>query len=233
MITYQYVYQNVYFLSLRPKGAQKLSNLHSSPKRWHDISNNISNTNIYTPKTVGRIYPVQILYFKNVHSNCVSSNRVQQLSQSVCIGVTLSFGWLGSNVRTACDIRTACDTRTGPKGLRGRRPHSTCVSSNRVQLLSKSVCIGVTLSFGWLGSNVRTACDIRTACDTRPGPKGLRGRRPHSNCVSSNRVQQLSQSVCVGVTLSFGWLVVRGRRPHSIRVRHSNRVRHAYRPEGP
>ena len=66
-----------------------------------------------------------------------------------------------------------------------------------------------------------------------PGPKGLRGRRPHSNCVSSNRVQQLSQSVCVGVTLSLGWLVVRGRRPHSIRVRHSNRVRHAYRPEGP
>ena len=89
LFTYQYVYQNVYFLSLRPKGAQKLSNLHSSPKRWHDISNNISNTNIYTPKTVGRIYPVQILYFKNVHSNCVSSNRVQQLSQSVCVGVTL------------------------------------------------------------------------------------------------------------------------------------------------
>ena len=104
------------FSSPRPKGAQKLSNLHSSPKRWHDISNDISNTNIYTPKTVGRIYPVQILYFKNVHSNCVSSNRVQQLSQSVCIGVTLFFGWLGSNVRTACDIRTACDTRSRPEG---------------------------------------------------------------------------------------------------------------------
>ena len=104
------------FSSPRPKGAQKLSNLHSSPKRWHDISNDISNTNIYTPKTVGRIYPVQILYFKNVHSNCVSSNRVQQLSQSVCVGVTLSFGWLGSNVRTACDIRTACDTRSRPEG---------------------------------------------------------------------------------------------------------------------
>merc|ERR1712077_71718 len=91
------------------------------------------------------------------------------------------------------------DTRTGPKGLRGRRPHANCVSSNRVQQLSQSVCVGVTLSFGWLGSNVRTACDIRTACDTRTGPKGLRGRRPHANCVSSNRVQQLSQSVCVGV----------------------------------
>ena len=34
-----------------------------------------------------------------------------------------------------------------------------------------------------------------------PGPKGLRGRRPHSNCVSSNCVQQLSQNVCKGVTL--------------------------------
>ena len=31
------------------------------------------------------------------------------------------------------------------------------------------------------------------------GPKGLRGRRLHSNCVSSNRAQQLSQSVCIGV----------------------------------
>ena len=41
-------------------------------------------------------------------------------------------------------------------------------------------CIGVTLSFGWLV---------------------VRGRRPHSNCVSSNRLQQLSQSVCIGVTL--------------------------------
>ena len=77
-------------------------------------------------------------------------------------------------------VRTACDTRPGPKGLRGRRPHSNCVSSNRVQQLSQSVCVGVTLSFGWLV---------------------VRGRRPHSNCVSSNRLQQLSQSVCIGVTL--------------------------------
>ena len=33
--------------SPRPKGAQKLSNLHSSPNSWHDIS----NTNIYSPQT--------------------------------------------------------------------------------------------------------------------------------------------------------------------------------------
>merc|ERR1711944_215628 len=75
----------------------------------------------------------------------------------------------------------------GPKGLRGRRPHSNCVCV----CVSQSVCVGVTLSLGWLV---------------------VRGRRPHanrvrhSNCVSSNRVQQLFQSVCVGVTLSFGWL---------------------------
>ena len=47
LISYQYVYQNVYFPSPRPKGAQKLSNLHSSPNSWHDIS----NTNIYSPQT--------------------------------------------------------------------------------------------------------------------------------------------------------------------------------------
>ena len=101
----------------------------------------------------------------------------------------------------------------GPKGLRGRRPHSNCVSSNRVQQLSQSVCIGVTLSFGWLGKLSREAAnrvrfEPRATFELRatsvPGPKGLRGRRPHSNCVSSNRVQQLSQSVCIGVTLSFG-----------------------------
>ncbi len=98
----------------------------------------------------------------------------------------------------------------GPKGLRGRRPHSNCVSSNRVQQLSQSVCIGVTLSFGWLGKLSREAAnrvrfEPRATFELRatsvPGPKGLRGRRPHSNCVSSNCVQQLSQNVCKGVTL--------------------------------
>ena len=84
-----------------------------------------------------------------------------------------------------------------------------------MQQLSQSVCIGVTLSFGWLGKLSREAAnrvrfEPRATFELRatsvPGPKGLRGRRPHSNCVSSNRVQQLSQSVCIGVTLSFGWL---------------------------
>ena len=48
-------------------------------------------------------------------------------------------------------------------------------------------------------------------------------------CESSNSVRQLSQSVCIGMTLSFGWLGSK----RSNRVRHSNRVWHAYRPEGP
>ena len=119
--------------------------------------------------------------------------------------VSLSLGWLGS---TTFKVRA---TRvTGPKGLRGRRPHSNCVSSNRVQQLSQSVCIGVTLSFGWLGKLSREAAnrvrfEPRATFELRatsvPGPKGLRGRRPHSNCVSSNCVQQLSQNVCKGVTL--------------------------------
>ena len=44
--------------------------------------------------------------------------------------------------------------------------------------------------------------------------RALGSRRPHSNRVSSNRVRQLSQSVCIGVTLSLGWLGS----PHSNRV---------------
>ena len=35
--------QNIYFPTLCPKGTRKPSNLHSSPKCWHDIF----NTNIY------------------------------------------------------------------------------------------------------------------------------------------------------------------------------------------
>ena len=42
-------------------------------------------------------------------------------------------------------------------------------------------------------------------------------------CESSNSVRQLSQSVCIGMTLSFGWLGSK----RSNRVRHSNSVRHA------
>ena len=39
----KYIFKNVHSPTLRPKGAQKLSKLHSAPKCWH----NISNTNLY------------------------------------------------------------------------------------------------------------------------------------------------------------------------------------------
>ena len=45
------------------------TNLHLSPKCWHDISN--TNTYIqltYIPQIVGSTYPMQIYIFKNVHS---------------------------------------------------------------------------------------------------------------------------------------------------------------------
>ena len=47
------------FSSPRPKGAQKLSNLHSSPKSWHDISNTIIyNPPKYIPPNCCMIYPL-------------------------------------------------------------------------------------------------------------------------------------------------------------------------------
>ena len=57
------------FPTLCPKGTQKPSNLQSSPKCWHDISNiNIYIQLTYTPQMVGSIYPIQIYIFINVHS---------------------------------------------------------------------------------------------------------------------------------------------------------------------
>ena len=45
-----YIFKNVYSPTLRPKGAQKPYNLHSSPKCWHDIFNtNIIFKNVYSP----------------------------------------------------------------------------------------------------------------------------------------------------------------------------------------
>ncbi len=76
--------------------------------------------------------------------------------------------------------------------------------------LSQSVCMGVTLSLGWLGKPeprsggaVYVSNRVRHSNQAR---RALGSRRPHSNRVSSNRVRQLSQSVCMGVTLSLGWL---------------------------
>ena len=42
-----YIFQNVYSPTLRPKGAQKPFNLHSSPKCWHDISNTTKGPQLY------------------------------------------------------------------------------------------------------------------------------------------------------------------------------------------
>ena len=53
-------------LTLCPKGTQKPSNLHSSPKCWHDISNIIYIQLTYTPQIVGSIYPIQIYILKTL-----------------------------------------------------------------------------------------------------------------------------------------------------------------------
>ena len=64
-----YIFKNVHSLTLCLKGTQKPSNLHSSPKCWHDISNiNIYIQLTYIPQTVGSIYPIQIYISKKVHS---------------------------------------------------------------------------------------------------------------------------------------------------------------------
>ena len=62
-----YILIKVYSPTLPPKDAQELSNLHSSPKAWHDISNiNIYLQVTYTPQIVGIIYPIQIYISENV-----------------------------------------------------------------------------------------------------------------------------------------------------------------------
>ena len=60
--------KNVHSLTLRLKGTQKPSNLHSSPKCWHDIPNIHTYIQLtYIPQTVGSIYPIQIYISKNVN----------------------------------------------------------------------------------------------------------------------------------------------------------------------
>ena len=56
-----YISKNVHSLTLCPKGTQKPSNLHSSPKRYHDISNiKIYIPLTYTPHIVGSIKQTQL-----------------------------------------------------------------------------------------------------------------------------------------------------------------------------
>ena len=77
-----YIFKNVHSLTLCPKGTQKPSNLHSSPKCWHDISNiNIYIQLTYIPQTVGSIYPIQIYISKNVHSLTLGPKGTQKPSK--------------------------------------------------------------------------------------------------------------------------------------------------------
>ena len=77
-------------------------------------------------------------------------------------------------------------------------------------MLYVSVCMGVTLSLGWLGNPEPRSGGIMYVSNrvrhSNQSRRALGSRRPHSGRVSSNRVRQLFQSVCMGVTLSLGWL---------------------------
>ena len=64
-----YIFKNVHSPTLRPKGAQKPSNLHSSPKCWHDIF----NANMYILKCIfpipapeGRTETLQLTFIPQV-----------------------------------------------------------------------------------------------------------------------------------------------------------------------
>ena len=75
-----YISENIHSPTRRPKGAQKPSNLHSSPTCWHGISNTIYVQLTYTPQIVGIIYPIQIYISKNVYfPNPVSTRHTETL----------------------------------------------------------------------------------------------------------------------------------------------------------
>ena len=62
-----YIFKIVHSPTLCPKGTKKPSNLHSSPKCWHDISNiHIYFEVTHTPQAVGIVYPIQIYIFNNL-----------------------------------------------------------------------------------------------------------------------------------------------------------------------
>ena len=69
--------------TLCPKGTQKPSNLHSSPKCRHDISNtNIYIQMIHTPQIFGSIYPIQINSSKIVRSPTLCPKGTQKPSNT-------------------------------------------------------------------------------------------------------------------------------------------------------
>ena len=78
-----YVFKNVYYPTMRPKGAENLSNLHLSPKGWHDISN--------TNKYIQLIFILLIEYFPTLRPK--GSQKLSKLHSSprVCIIYSLNI----------------------------------------------------------------------------------------------------------------------------------------------
>ena len=72
-----YVFKNVYSPTMRPKGAENLSNLHLSPKGWHDISN--------TNKYIQLIYILLIEYFPTLRPK--GSQKISKLHSSPRVGI--------------------------------------------------------------------------------------------------------------------------------------------------
>ena len=75
-----YILQNVNSPTLCTKGTQKPSNLHSSPKCWHDIFNIIYIQLTYTSQIVGIIYLIQIYILKSFNSPTRCPKGAQKVS---------------------------------------------------------------------------------------------------------------------------------------------------------
>merc|ERR1712018_741319 len=81
-----------------------------------------------------------------------------------------------------------------PKGL--REPKATFeprVLEPRAKIV-QSVCIGVTLSLGWLGSPHSNRVSSKRVRLSNQARRALGSRRPNSNRVSSNRVRHRNQA---------------------------------------
>ena len=73
--------------TLRPKGAQKPSNLHSSPKCWHDIS----NTNIYIQLTYIPQMLAEYIQYKYIILKMYIPQGAQKLPNNTFIPLVLAW----------------------------------------------------------------------------------------------------------------------------------------------